>query len=104
VGLTALVFTAATWAWFSWKGIVSFVPLLAAFEIFYRGRVRAALHCSQCGFDPYLYLTDVKRARAEVESHWRKKFAEKGIPYPEQAGQPAKTVGENRLTGVSEQG
>jgi hypothetical protein len=26
---------------------------------------------------------DVKRARGEIESFWRKKFEEKGVPYPE---------------------
>jgi hypothetical protein len=86
VGLTSLFFTLVTWPWFSWKGIVSFLPFWAAFEIFYRGRVRGALGCPHCGFDPYLYLTDVKRARQEVESHWRKKFADAGIPYPEKPG------------------
>jgi hypothetical protein len=40
------------------------------------------LACNHCGFDPYLYLIDVPRAREVVENHWRKKFAEKGIPYP----------------------
>ena len=52
------------------------------FEGYYRSRVRIALSCPHCGFDPYLYLTDVKRARQEIEAYWRKKFAEKGIPYP----------------------
>ena len=50
----------------------------------YRAKVRAALRCERCGFDPFLYLVDVKRARLEIENHWRKKFEEKGIPYPEE--------------------
>lgn len=81
--LTSLVFTLATWNWFSFKGLVSFVPLWILFETVFRTRVRAALNCPDCGFDPYLYLVDIKRARDEIENHWRKKFAEKGIPYPE---------------------
>ncbi|MFL5812764.1 MAG: hypothetical protein ACJ763_04250 [Bdellovibrionia bacterium] len=72
----------ATWSWFEWKGIVSFFPLWSVFEVIYRARVRAALACDRCGFDPYLYLIDVPRAREVVENHWRKKFADKGIPYP----------------------
>jgi hypothetical protein len=37
-------------------------------------------------------LIDVPRAREVVENHWRKKFAEKGIPYPEKnGGKPATT-------------
>jgi hypothetical protein len=82
IGLTAAVFTLATWKWFDWKGIVVFLPLWIVFETLYRSRVRAALGCEQCGFDPILYLVDVKRARQEIENHWKKKFAEKGIPYP----------------------
>ncbi len=72
----------ATWRWFEWRGVVSFVPFWLIFEAVYRARCRGILNCTQCGFDPYLYLIDTRRARAEVESHWRKKFAEKGIPYP----------------------
>ena len=88
ITLTAAFFTLVAWPWLSWKGFVSFVPLWMVFEVLYRGRVRAAMYCDHCGFDPYLYLVDVKRARAEVESHWRKKFAEKGVPYPEKPVDP----------------
>jgi hypothetical protein len=85
IGLTSLILMLAGWNRFEWKGIVVFLPLWMFFEIAYRTRVRAALACSQCGFDPYLYLIDVQRAREVVENHWRKKFAEKGIPYPEKS-------------------
>jgi len=81
VFLTAAFFTLLTWKWFAWKGIVSFIPFWTIFEVVYRTRLRAALGCVQCGFDPYLFMRDVDLARAEVESHWRKKFEEKGIPY-----------------------
>ncbi len=83
IAMTAVFFTYLTWSWFTWKGIIAFVPMWTIFEVVHRTRVRGALPCQQCGFDPYLYLTDVKRARAEIESHWRKKFAEKNVPYPE---------------------
>jgi hypothetical protein len=83
IGLTAACLMLLTWPIFGWKGFVSFIPLWTVFEILYRGKVRGALSCPQCGFDAYLYMVDVKRARTEVESHWRKKFADKGIPYPE---------------------
>jgi hypothetical protein len=83
IGVTAAFFTLVTWNWFDWKGIVSFVPLWAIFEAVYRTRTRAHLNCPHCGFDPYLYLVDIKKARREIEDHWRKKFAEKGIPFPE---------------------
>jgi predicted RNA-binding Zn-ribbon protein involved in translation (DUF1610 family) len=99
VGLTALAFTCATWSWFHWRGLVSFLPFWAFFEIFFRSRVRVALSCPHCGFDPYLYLTDVKRARAEIEKHWRGKFAEKGVPYPEpNRPEPAEVPEKRNLT------
>lgn len=82
VGLTSIVFTLATWNWFGWKGLVSFVPMWMVFEIIYRARMRSALNCANCGFDPVLYLVDAQRARREIEQHWRRKFEEKGIPYP----------------------
>lgn len=82
VFIAALFFTVVTWSWFEWKGIVSFVPFWITFEVFYRAKVRASLVCQKCGFDPVLYLVDVTRARAAVESHWKRKFEEKGIPYP----------------------
>jgi len=83
IGLCALVFTISTWTWFSWKGLVSFVPFWAVFELVHRSRVRGLLACPHCGFDPYLYLVDVKLARREIEEHWKRKFAEHGIPFPQ---------------------
>jgi hypothetical protein len=83
IGLTSVVVTFATWPWLGAKGIVSFLPIWITFEVLYRSRVRAALNCEQCGFDPILYLSDVKAARREIEDHWKRKFAEKGIPYPD---------------------
>ena len=83
-------FTLAGWNWFDWKGIVVALPLWIGFEIFYRTRVRASVSCPYCGFDPFLYMVDVKRARQEVEKHWRQKFAERGIAFPEKnTGKPA---------------
>lgn len=81
--LTSLFLTLILWPVLDWKGILSFVPLWTVFEVVYRLRIRMAMPCSNCGFDPYLYLTDVKRARKEIEAFWRAKFAEKGIPFPE---------------------
>lgn len=83
IGLTSVVFMLATWNWFEWKGIVSFVPFWAIFEVIYRAKVRAAIVCQECGFDPVAYHVDMPRARSLVDAHWRKKFADKGIPYPE---------------------
>jgi hypothetical protein len=82
VGITAVFFTMVTWSWFEWKGIISFVPFWLVFETVYRTRVRAALACPHCGFDPYLFKWDELRAKKEIETHWRKKYAEKGVPWP----------------------
>ncbi len=86
---TAAFFTLLTWPWLDWKGIVSFVPFWTIFEFYYRTRMRASLSCPHCGFDPFLYLVDVKKAREEIERHWKAKFAERGIPFPQKpaAGQ-----------------
>jgi hypothetical protein len=82
IGLTSVFFALVSWPLFGMKGLVSFIPLWICFEVAYRARVRAALSCRNCGFDPYLFLVDVNRAKAEVKSHWRKKFEVAGIPYP----------------------
>jgi hypothetical protein len=73
-----------TWPWLQWKGVFSFLPLWIVFEVSYRTRVRADIRCRSCGFDPLLYLVDVQKAREEIREHWKKKFQEKGIPFPEQ--------------------
>ncbi len=86
VATTAVFLTAVTWNWLEWKGLVSFAPMWIAFEVIYRLRARGLLACPHCGFDPYLQLTDARKAREEIEAHWRRKFAEKGIPYPEMDG------------------
>jgi hypothetical protein len=73
-----------TWKWMEWKGLVAwFIPVAIAFEVFYRVRMRAALVCPDCQFDPILYLVDRKRAVNQVEVAWRQKFEKNGFPYPE---------------------
>ena len=89
IGLTTAMVTLMTWQLFEWKGIVSFIPIWIVFETLYRLRVRAQMTCSQCGFDPFLYLTDTTRARGEVEAFWRTRFKERGIAYPGDASQVA---------------
>ena len=81
IALLTAVFTVGCWPWFGVKGLVSFVPFWAGFEVIFRSRMRVALQCPHCGFDPFVYLSDVQRARSDVEAHWRKICAAKGIPY-----------------------
>lgn len=88
VGITAILIAITAQhflPWIGWKGLVSFIPLWIGFETIYRGRVRAKVACTKCGFDPVLYLVDVEKARTAIQDHWRKRFAEKGIPFPEPA-------------------
>jgi glutaredoxin len=82
-----------TWPLFTWKGIVVIVPFWTIFETVYRARTRAALACPHCGFDPYLFARDIKLAAQEVDTHWRRKFAEKGVPYPERVTPAATQLG-----------
>jgi hypothetical protein len=89
VGLTTAFVAVLTWPWFDWKGLVAFVPLWAVYEMIYRSRLRVALLCSNCGFDPYLYLTDIQKARTELEKHLRVKYEKKGIPFPVKPGAPS---------------
>jgi hypothetical protein len=70
IGLLTLVFTLLTWDWFGPKGLVAFVPFWIVFEVFYRAKVRVALACNKCGFDPALYLVDTQKAREAVQEHW----------------------------------
>jgi hypothetical protein len=76
-------FTLLTWPLWEWKGVVAFIPIWIAFEAIFRMKMRSALVCNDCGFDPILYLVDSKKAAAAVEQHWRKRFEEKGWAYPE---------------------
>lgn len=83
VSLTTAFFTLVTWPVWEWKGVVAFVPIWIVFEVYFRMKMRAALVCSDCGFDPILYLVDSQKAAQAVEQHWRKKFEERGWAYPE---------------------
>jgi hypothetical protein len=82
ITLTTFILTLMSWPWLGWKGAVWFVPAWTVYELIYRWRMRAALACPHCGFDPYLFSFDLNWAKREVEAHWRGKFAEKNIPYP----------------------
>lgn len=80
IALLSLVVTIAAWKWLEWKGVVSFVPLWMLFEISHRLRARAQLACTQCGFDPYLFLIDSDRAKTAIREFWKKKTPE--VPPP----------------------
>lgn len=83
VVMTTAFLMLITWPLFHLKGMVLAVPVLGAFEMLYRIKMRAALVCPDCDFDPVLYLVDRDKAVQRVETVWRKKFEEKGYPFPE---------------------
>lgn len=93
--LATAFFVLATWYFFTWKGIIVFVPLAATYELIYRIRVRGMMECPHCGFDPYLYVVDAKVARREIEAFWKRKFDEKGIPLPLKPGEVRKAPPES---------
>ena len=73
VGVTSAFLTALAWPLFGIKGLVVFLPLWIGFEFLYRMRVRAEMSCNQCGFDPFLFLTDESRAKGEMAAFWGRK-------------------------------
>ncbi len=82
--ITTSILTLAGYPWFGLKGFAFLViPVGIGFEGFYRMKMRTAMICPDCEFDPILYLVDRKKAAHQVERVWRKKFEEKGLPYPE---------------------
>lgn len=72
-----------TWPLFHFKGVVLFIPIWAAFEGFYRMKMRSVLVCPDCDFDPVLYMVDRDQAVQKVEDVWRRKFEKMGHPFPE---------------------
>lgn len=82
--ITTAALTVTTYPWLGLKGFAFFlIPVGLIFEVFNRMKMRAALVCPDCEFDPILYLVDRKKAAHQVEQVWRKKFQEKGFEYPE---------------------
>lgn len=81
--ISAIIFTMIFWTWFGWKGLSFFVFIWSVFELIYRAQTRALLECPHCGFDPYWYKVDVKKARIRVEEFWKSKFQKAGIPFPQ---------------------
>jgi hypothetical protein len=72
-----------SWNWLGFVGLFSIVPFWIVFELVYRIRLRTGFECKVCGFDPYLYLHDIQKAKAQVDARLRQTYALKGVPYPE---------------------
>lgn len=89
--ITTAFFTTLAYPWLHWKGFFAFViPVGLVMEGLFRMKMRAALVCPDCGFDPILYIVNRDQAVRQVEETWRKKFAETGNVYPESKKRRAK--------------
>jgi hypothetical protein len=59
------------WPIFGVNGVLFYLLWWSSFEVIYRLRKRDALVCRNCGFDPFLYKQDRKKARSAVQKYWR---------------------------------
>ena len=69
------------WKVWGWKGAVWALPIWMLIEISFRLISRARLKCTECGFDPYLWLSSRSRAQTAMEKFWVDRYAEKGGVY-----------------------
>jgi hypothetical protein len=99
-------FTFLFWPFMGAKGFLAFlIPVGMILETVYRLKMRSAMVCPDCKFDPILYLVDRQKAIRQVEEAWRKKFLEKGIPFPEKTrtfGTVRRSLDLPDTTGVSQ--
>ncbi|MBU6153308.1 MAG: hypothetical protein KGP28_03300 [Bdellovibrionales bacterium] len=106
VFLATMSFTLLFWPLMGAKGFLAFlIPAGAVLEAVYRLKMRSAMVCPDCKFDPILYLVDRQKAIGQVEDAWRKKFSQKGIPFPEKtraSGEPRRSLDFPNTTGVSQ--
>jgi hypothetical protein len=106
VFLASSFFSLLFWPLMGAKGFLAFlIPSGIILEAMYRLKMRSAMVCPDCKFDPILYLVDRPKAVRQVEEAWRSKFLQKGIPFPEKT----RTLGASRrnldfpdATGVSQ--
>lgn len=77
--LATLAITLFTWSFFGLKALSFYLVLWAGFEFFYRARKREALICQSCGFDPFLYMRDRKKARSVLKKQWQEKIDKENL-------------------------
>jgi hypothetical protein len=73
-----LMFTFAFWNFFGIKAITTYLVYWAIFEVSYRLRKRSEFVCRNCGFDPFLYKTDVEKTRAQVKNYLQDRILNEG--------------------------
>jgi hypothetical protein len=79
--MTVLTLTTMILGWplFGLKSASFYLFYWTLFELFYRARKRVALVCESCGFDPFLYKVDVRKARKALKEHWQTKIDKEGL-------------------------
>jgi hypothetical protein len=106
VVIASSFFTLLFWPLMGAKGFLAFlIPVGIILEVVYRLKMRSAMVCPDCKFDPILYLVDRPKAIRQVEEAWRNKFLEKGLPFPEKTrtlGGARRSLDLPDATGVSQ--
>ncbi len=74
LALLSATFTILAWPIFEFKGVFFYLFFWAVFEFVHRLKKRHSLVCNTCGFDPFLYKQDVKKAREAVRKFWEEKI------------------------------
>jgi hypothetical protein len=79
LAILTTVFTYVAYPIFELKGAFLYFFFWTLLEFGVRAKKREALICKSCGFDPFLYKTDVKRARNALRKHWQVKIEKENL-------------------------
>ena len=74
LSLITAVITVAAWDYFGINSLVFYLIFWSILEFSHRMKKRHQLVCKVCGFDPFLYKQDSKRARDAVKKFWEEKI------------------------------
>ncbi len=105
LGLLTLAFSILAWPIFEAKGIFFYLLFWATFEFVHRLKKRHSLVCSTCGFDPFLYKQDVKKAREAVRKFWEEKIekedAFQGVKLKNYTSKPKEAIANNAAPNIN---
>ncbi|MCO5143993.1 MAG: hypothetical protein M9962_12960 [Oligoflexia bacterium] len=79
IAVVTAAFALVCWPIFGMKGVFSYLFFLFLFEVFYRFRKRQALVCESCGFDPFLYKVNPKKARDSLRAYWQERIDKENL-------------------------
>lgn len=78
MAVVTILITLFAWPLFGAKGLSIHLVIWGGFEIMYRLRKRTEFICRNCGFDPFLYKSDVDKMRSEVKSFLQNRILTEG--------------------------